>query len=751
MVNAAARGAVWAVLPFARMDVTLPEPAAEQCARFFGWRARQDALPEALFAAVQQEDRIYYGKERTLEEIRQEAARKKEANQRQPVPARAPLSTVIDEALAVAVEAALQAHGQVGRLVDRALIKATLAELKLNTLMGVNEFTAGPAGRLVGADWLLMGAVSREAQGWRLNMQLVNAHSSVVMDAREAACAAETDLADLARTSALLLAGRARKPPAFPPSPAWQRRREAGFFGEFLMDEHGDRQWRLEIPMLNRVEIVYLLQGDQPELLDGHVIAPLMQMLYRWVCHLDSPEEIDPTMAGVATALLDHLLSSVEYDGPVYAPLLTRAQAWGWAGYYEKAMELAQRSLREYPGASPGWAKFLLAACLLKLDRPMEALPLAREAADIFERGMREHCEWEGYAQRCIWRLLANIAQDDRVRDENQEFRALQHEFKQQLGLWAYDVMRYLMLLKKREGMEKVASLNLTKLREETGNAGLIPVEALRGDYLLQWGRTEEAIRAYQAIIVAYPGYDGIQTTRNYGRTQLTRIEQQTGRKGLVPADVHPSVAIKDVCRIPDKYKVYCFPVGNADTGIVYYACQVVEEWFGTKVVIKDATPIPVGAFNEAEERHSMGEFSRQLLQNTEIPDDTLFTFYITGEKLTIIGGQSAFAHPWGGNPVVGSYYNRGGYQPQTSDKQELGRALGQGIAVQFKKCMIFPCPTDWLGWERGVYCKNPLCGDTSNLCSACAQKYKANFEQCHRALQNFKKLPFKMLSWQFD
>ena len=99
-----------------------------------------------------------------------------------------------DPNLQALTEVGLQKGQSVKRVVDRAALDAVLQELKLGSLLDVNENVGGCLARLVGADRFVMGNVALGKAGLRLDMHLVDVHTSAVLDARTATCTNEASL-----------------------------------------------------------------------------------------------------------------------------------------------------------------------------------------------------------------------------------------------------------------------------------------------------------------------------------------------------------------------------------------------------------------------------------------------------------------------------------------------------------------------------------------------------------------------------
>jgi len=482
----------------------------------------------------------------------------------------------------------------------------------------------------------------------------------------------------------------------------------------------------------------------------------VLREIVPWVITLISDTDSDtgmhyaPDIAHRGAILLDCILQGYSHGSGIDSPLLYRANAYLAVLEYAKAFELAQAHLEQYPGVAEDWAAYICAESLYRLGDFGKATDIARgiiiRAGSLPEnrhdhnntvKDSRSMTKWEGDHYDKAVNLLLRISHDDHVRDERLELFALE---KGATGS-AYYGVRLMILTKKYCGIDRALGL-FTRNTERHYRSHGTDLEAAA--YLVESGRIDEAVAIYKMLA----------DIKTMGGDWRKSIEHR-----LLQLDPHTMVAVSDpvtystgagICAFPSNYTAYCFPVMGIDSNIVRQICHPVEEWFGMRMVIEEPLPFPAGTFDKKTESHDFFEFSRQLLQNANVPDDALFVLFITEACLSSPNAvkNGTKGSPKGANVLLCSTY----YRNESNHYGPAGIA-DHIISLCLRPSLLDPAADDWIGWERKyATCDSaPQCGNLQ-VCNACAAKYKSNFAACHKALHAFLGRPRKMLAttWQY-
>jgi len=650
-----------------------------------------------------------------------------------------------------AIELTLQKNLPEGRLVDRAYLDRTLAEMKLHTLAGANESSAGAIGRVVGAQRVIMGCIARQPSGIDLSLFVVDAGSSVVLAAEDAFCKTPEELNAAAGSIAARLVTLSLPSPPVRTGTLSQRSKEAAFYAsarEFI----GAGTDASRLARLSSMEAAYLLMFDQPRYLATEIVPQIVKLVDGDPIRREGFE-----IAREAMDLLEQVLGGQANDQLFPGRLLILANGYLCTFEYEKARELAARFMKEYPNESVDWGKCTLADAEFRLGNHKRAKELTQ---DVLKSSSRRSmgtsgCVWEHAIPNRAAELLWRTAMQDDVRDTDVELYALRKILesgcpyydrgaRDDEGLWMPSTarLRLQQLLREKEGPQAAIDM-YERIRSRQGgysHADNRPYARLASECLLDLGKLDEAAAILQGL------------KDEPANKKLQELSQSTGQtlvKTVVPEKPRTGA---EICEFPKKHKIYCYPVKGVDTNIVAGIAQRVGKWFGTTVVVQPALPLPTNTFLVKGEYYEFHDLSRQLIEAAKVPDDAVLVYFVTGAPFIphwsswIYIGRSS---PWCVNPIAVSHYELGAYRPgQNIDG--LSEALASDALKSLVESVIIPLGTDWTGksrWDTDdcPHEKHSECqrahhgsGPTPQLCAACAVRYQKGFDACSKALQAF-------------
>lgn len=623
--------------------------------------------------------------------------------------------------LSMHVESMLQENKVVGKLVDREAIDAVLNELKLKSVMKVNEHLAGKIARLVGADRVLTGVTTKAAQGLRIDVHAVDARSGVVLSAAQAVCRSKTELRETAGGLCVELVKNASTPPQVRASTASQRRREAEFY---VKNAWGyPRRGTLSITyatnarVVDHYEAAYMLVHDDPKW--SYLIGKkLAEYLVEYDLFQGSNLE--------AAQLVERLLSSVEHSAETPAPLLLRAGTQEHRNNYAKALRLVEKHLERYPNVEICRAKHIVAKCyfgLGDLDKAWAILQSLRsDYSDKMDHKLRREVEW----------LTAKVV------PKKGDFELLRREVERrpQVLRSTKDAYDYLKLFQEHEGPEKTLEhINWLRTRRPLGVHQLVFL-ASGGRCNLALGRHMEAARCCEAFLIGFNQYP-MRCSFSYpdwGKSVRNMLSEIKNKLGKVPKFFKFGGEVRE---FPQNRSIYIVPVGDVYSEIVKEAANKVGKILGTKVGVLEGIPIPQEAVVEDGSELLYEPLWNELLKHSQIPEDAVFVVFITGESLTSYPRDAYSKHEK--NPVILSYRRMMGHGNLMDSiwyaSGRLTRAIVECLCHQrIPRCDNFPClfgrygdPNHWAGCHA--------------FCPECQERYKKmDFEQIHRDLMSYLK-----------
>ncbi len=653
------------------------------------------------------------------------------------------------EDLATWAEQSLQTSNPTDRIVERKALDKILDELKLSALNSVEEGDAGLLSRLVGADCMVMGTVDARQNGFRLDIHVVDAKYGIILAADSVTC---TNQNQLPESTAQLLSTMTKNLPALPKfriSNQKERHREADYC--FKAQDHynmrtyngRDRFLHYNKIMAHMVqenaEAAYVLSKDDPERV--YRAARMMHFLLLDTCvflEWGYPEDVIARSARLIEKILAPLtdspenLKSLRVDPKYFPePLLLRAQALLHLGKIEKAEELIERHISEYPSVDTRYAKLLKAKCLMSKG-------FYAEAGSILEQVDKTSGEHR-YLELCQEEFLESV-DDNRVR-----YELLKRTMNKGYRSAAINGKLYLDLLQKLESPEYVLRQlndfidgNEYIFRYCTYDLLIAKVKMLRA-----LNRKPEAALLCKHLKMsvkenALPVFPH-KIPREYrvAEALLKKTEQEIGPI----KDTWKSAA--DTRPFPKDLQVCIVQIGDDPRKITQGVAKHIEEFLGANVSIIQ-TPTP----KEAQKKSNI--LSYEILWNTlqktvPIPDNCAILAYLSALELDDV--KDAESPSGTGNPVVMSrssvrifrHHPNGALQEKStlaktiliSFRQSYARGGKKDFPFKVPTCKNFPC----------IFSKPPFPAYTTKqiflMCPKCQEEYKKiNFQKLHREMK---------------
>jgi len=632
------------------------------------------------------------------------------------------------DSLRAAFELALQESSVGVKIVDRTVLQGIIRELGITSMQGVNENLGGKIAHLAGADYLLAGFLAKsEAGGLCLNMHLVDARTSVLLSAFDIYGKNEEMLALLSENAVNEILLKASIP-ELKPSPEWRRQREAGFYHLFDWNL-GSSQWlkivqkspNFKASCLDRIEASAMLMQDDPQFIMEKVAPAVCVILgeLRPAFRMQAPPR-SPDASCRGVELLDALLTRTPGVEKYGHPLLRRATAHLSILDYRESLRLAEEHLRQSPRVEQDWAKLICLESLYGLRQYERAEMVGKEIVESDSSNANPPKDIPklrsvlGSYRDIALQVLDEMACDHDVKDTALQLYC--HEKGRVSYPCTPDHIKCIMAMREQKGLGAAIELAQTVDRFET--------QFLLAEYLIEAGRVTDAEEVCRRLLNTDTAKGAKMLLEDMG--QNVAEKEQKGM--IVLKKGH------EICPFPEQYKIYCFPVEGASEKKVALFAKSIGERFGTRVVVKDPLPLPAGTFEK--EHHEFFGFSRQLLQNAEIPDDAIFVYFLTDAPLSI-KNYEGFAPDggWWGNPVL--YPTDGPY----------GDPIGGFIAKDFTSRLLSHQTNEWdlQPYITPSSCELPnrvpgvgKCSSAEGMCPACAELYKTGFDTCYKNLQAF-------------
>ena len=581
----------------------------------------------------------------------------------------------MDGKLALQVEAELQQHGVVKKIVDRQTLDAILKEHNMANMPEQGFERVRMLSKLKKADILLTGQVAPWKKNNRIDLFLIDSRSGCLLSARTAKDVPEKDLASKCVQLAAQLAENPIVMPDIRHSSPAQRRREAetlvsrdhypelfakgGFYFTRVRSE-------LE-SMINAAEGSYLLIHDDDAFVYKN-IESLWSGYKRWGWwntprpgdNINRYEFKTLDCMQRTACLINRALQKTEHSALTPVPLLYRADALMYAGRYKEAIELAQSHLNKYPTIQKGWAQEILAQSHFKLGN----------------MGLAEDFARQSIANQNIGWLTPNILADlNRLKVGNalkavattNDVTALAVYRKTMSIEGAYigtkDWKRYLELLRAVEGpakaldihlfiseilreyaekfllkelpsqdidAEKLMTFNITRDKDFLV---LFPVAMLHISYCYAgMGEHEKAVRLCKNVIeytglwkYAFARNPFLKQTHDEAVQLCSRIEKEYGpvqelwKSGL---EVKP---------LDERHCIYIVPLGSFDQGRLTATMAILSSFFGKEgVKLLPSLSTPKCLLGKGSYNYQCAPLFDDIFKSLIVPENALHVAIIT-------------------------------------------------------------------------------------------------------------------------
>ena len=752
---------LWAVLPFETLDGIQAREELSTKHRY--WMARKQIFPEVMLAVMEKFLAINCG-------VNSDLSLSVRSRNAQAVSNLSQIKDQLEQEARVTVaypgisyvpvcELALQGNG-VNNVVDRSAIDKILKELKLRTLLGVNENLGGSVSRLLGADRLILGCVVKESGGFRILLQLVDSATSSVIDSGERFCLQEIDVENAVKDTVKDFVQSKRCKSNIIPSTKAQRHAEGRFYFDYFPYASSKSTSAYQTEWLDRSKIAYYLLRDDETAVTKTIVPRFEAIVDQCASGLSSA----PDVAESATFHLEWILSSLKDDAtnsllilsPIdnceHPPLLTGARSFLSTHHFDKALALVLDHRKKHPASCIAESMYLEAFCQYGLENVSEAARLMRLAL-----------EQKDFGNVQTYELAVDIARDSRLKDEDLEYLALQKWSNAKQSNTTYteewhpsrleyaNYVRFFQMTERREGAEKALLLP----HDASQNAAI-----LKGDILLKMGKFKEAAEMY-AIRQSENKAGVIQARSPYVDEQLAQIKTASG---LAVSTAVPLTELPSIMKFPDRYKIYCYPMTGTSQVIVDGVAARIGKRFGTKVTIQPQVTFPKSdEYDKIQECYNLPDLSRRVFKEVKISEDAVLVYFVAPVIFvpSLYSNSKGKGAPEAGNPAFTSQQGvRLDEKNQSSSRNEgLMDEMASIISWNFLAGIVSPASNNWDGGDRildgKIYynvakCDVEGCGwfNRAVLCPKCAKEYSlTNFEKAHQALQTFMSRADKALN----
>ena len=603
-----------------------------------------------------------------------------------------------DRDLAAVLEMSLQQSGKLARLVDRGEIDKVMEELKISAMGSATETVAANVARLVGADKIVMGAVSKERKGsrnLRLDLFLVDGKKAVIITSATAVCNPD-DLSDKAAGIVLDFVNRDCPVPSLNQASSGSLKKEVTIYSELLssMTYGSTCNRNLADSATPLLETIYLLAGDD------------QMTLYKTadiICDNLLAQDINQDQIRKFVALSEKLLAKVTYSEDTRYVLLTRALVLNHLpDRIDEAVALAKKQLKDHPQVNPGYTRAVIAECYFKKKDYTTALKWAQSAEkNNFGIDLRTR----------LYPLIGNPETDRKELDDLILYdRHIRNEMK------GDRLIRKLRLMARLESPE--AALRYSKrIRAWAAARPEVQLEIVK--LLITVGKKDAA----GTILANLDSKNSMKKSGYKNRDKLNKLREdiKKTREALGVTPPKPK-KLSEFYTIPDKYKLYVIPLGKPDMTMIHEAIPAVKDFLGCDVVVLPRVPLPddPSCFKRARGQYDVKPTLWRLRNSYKIPDDTIGVAAITDKD--IFQGSNRFVYSSGyyGFRII-SYQRWYGAGNHAVLVDMLAKAIVNVFLINTRLygCPVNSCMSSSDGTAWGIRDKD------FSLCPFCQKKLK--------------------------
>ncbi len=659
-----------------------------------------------------------------------------------------------EDNLETVIETAIKQASDIAAIVDRQQISQALQALKVQGFTERNHQTGISVARLVAATRLIMGTIATDQNGLRVDLNLIDPQTSVIIGACWGNSVEHTQLEATVKELTTELICNSTLNPSLPESTAEQRLKEAEFYlGEdygCVYDRAGHPYYDISdaVAVQHNTEAAYLLQKDNSWIAyrAARIMSDLL-LIHHLLRYGAFPSSITKRTAAVIDVILKNVTSDELKGKYVYTnvksqdqreeavPLLLRAEAFMFLGDFKQALKLSKQHLSQHPDIERERALWITAKCYLALDQP--------EMADHFSQQItsRYHNSEE------ITELLSEIA--GKLGNKKRQYKIVRKMVlsgskgvnEKNWDLYINNVIAY-------EGARNAAE-ELQNWIEKKWNSAMYPWKAYPDAMFTQaccfdaLGQKTRAARRLKDVISSIDNNygsrkpKGLQNCYNQALTMLHRIETNVGivpELWKTPADIRP---------FPENYKIYVIPIKEPPQSLIKTAAKKVGKFFDTGVCILPPLLLsPNLGSVKGEYWRELPAYWKGMLTAATIPDDAIMVSFVTMDRVQYRGGWSLNI----GNPLLISLPPLYQWRPEEKLARQIASAFhysytdkhGQTVfpyyVLNLDSCDYPPC----LFVDRGRLASMSL---RFSICPKCQEEYKkVDFDKVHRDLMRYLK-----------
>lgn len=627
-----------------------------------------------------------------------------------------------DRDLAINMELALQESGKLKQIVDHNEINTVLQELNITSLSNATESAAGSIAKLIGADKVIMGSVSKvhlKKPDLRIDLFLVDGKIGVIIDSITGK-ALPNKLNETVSNLVVKFTDRKHEIPELESGKKSLLEKEALLYKNMLWhikSIHND----IKYPFLSAfTDIIYLLAQNNDKIL--YEVANRIVYDYSF----SAPKNRRMEIIKLVDVLLQNIKESSEYPRTIYFRAVTR----------------------------------------MKLDSMRsEAIRLYKiHLKNNFEKDRKHIKVVHGYISYC---------ESEINRNKNAEFYEKQLEYEKKNGLrinqlgtyrdmdneFFYEEEYKLLLWAKKNTLSKRSLLRLLQMthylkgpKQALVEANEISGSAVRcPEYQLELAKIYFKLGDKQTAAMIIEGINRQKLIKSKwfkGVLKKKQINEFDDLSAKLQSVKKQWKRFPEVSTVSDKYKIYLQPVGSPDIELIKSTMPLIEDNMGFKVkLLPGMLPLPEDkyVFEKDSGKFQAIHLLERLQRITKIPDDAILVVYVTDKHLFTFGSRwGVYFAEFKGSRIV-SYHKL--YHHKTP---ELVKVLAKNICTTIAPLL-------------GPYCKISKCLFSYDdvgiidvakkkfaICAPCQKKLNSYSEdEIYKKFQslNSKPIPFNTSS----
>jgi len=504
------------------------------------------------------------------------------------------------------IDLSLQQTGKLKQIVDHNEIDKVLRELKISCLSGATESFAGNVAKLVKADKIIIGSLSRAClskKDLRLELFLVDGNTAVILDAESATVPPEK-ITETASELVKNFTGRKQVIPELKSADPKLLEKEAYSYEEVLHSisiNNGEEEARFAKIL---AETIYLLAGKD----DARILKMAQYLQFNILKSHFTPDQKKEILE-----LVEKLYSRIKISESTKNALLDRGLAVSELGSPDEGIALAEEFIKRFP-EKPAYAYSVIGKCYIAKKDYAKAIEYGKKGQDVIAG---------------LWVLLDAYRALNDPANNPEELNALK-KLRPERQTMSFNLLRCLQLTREIEGPDAAFAFsarisNWDKARPE------VQLELAKAH--LAKGNTE-----YAGMLLCILDDKNAQQRTQYKSTAekqklAKEIKELREKTGSVKVQWYTFASGK---KIPDNYKFYIQPAGNPDMKMIKNAVVEAKKFLGAKIEILPDITMPDDPFCFKKGRGQYSTFSviNRVKTAVTLPDDAIGFIIITGKDL---------------------------------------------------------------------------------------------------------------------